>query len=78
MSSSELRAEVASESLVASTAGITRSRYAQGNGAADAGAEDLIDRVNDLEERRSVRSEETELGDIAVSSDHWRRDNSFE
>jgi hypothetical protein len=36
--------------------------------ATDAGAQDRRHRAENLEERRVVRSEETELGDIAVSS----------
>jgi hypothetical protein len=48
---------------------IAEPRGAQGDGAADAGAQDRRDRAGDLEERRAIRSEETELDDIAVSGD---------
>jgi len=50
------------------SAGIRRAGHAQRNGTADPGTEDRVDRVDDLEERRCVRSKETEWGDIAVSS----------
>jgi len=38
------------------------------DGAADPGAQDCSNRSDNLEERRNVRSEETEIDDIAVSS----------